>query len=84
MLPWLLPRLNYLGYHYLILFTEWRMERQQLPDSIHFSVLLQHIGQEDKLLGDLADAAKAVWVSKICEHYDCISENNINFYISWV
>ena len=54
------------------------MERQQLPDSIHFSVLPQHIGQEDKLLGDLADAAKAVWVRIICKHYECISENKIS------
>ena len=60
------------------------MERQQLPDSIHFSVLPQHIGQEDKLLGDLADAAKAVWVSQIRERYECINENNINLYILWV
>jgi len=40
---------------------EWKMERQQLPDSIHFSILPQHIGQEAKLLGDLAEATKAAW-----------------------
>ncbi|KAF6018672.1 hypothetical protein EB796_023023 [Bugula neritina] len=39
----------------------WRMERQQLPDSLHFSILPQHIGQESKLISDLEAACKESW-----------------------
>ncbi|XP_067935162.1 sphingosine-1-phosphate lyase-like isoform X2 [Watersipora subatra] len=39
----------------------WRMERQQLPDSIHFSILPQHIGQEKTLLESLSAACQASW-----------------------
>jgi len=41
------------------------MERQQLPDSLHFSILPQHIGQEQQLLDDLAAARDATWVNSI-------------------
>lgn len=43
-------------------FEGWRMERQQLPDSLHFSILPQHIGQESKLISDLEVACKESWV----------------------
>jgi sphinganine-1-phosphate aldolase len=38
----------------------WKMERQQLPDSLHFSVLPQHARVIDKFLNDLRKAVAEV------------------------
>jgi sphinganine-1-phosphate aldolase len=38
----------------------WKIERQQLPDSIHMSILPQHDGIVPTLLADLADSVKEV------------------------
>jgi hypothetical protein len=38
----------------------WKMERQQLPDTLHMSVLPQHSRVVDKLTNDLATAVKMV------------------------
>jgi sphinganine-1-phosphate aldolase len=38
----------------------WKMERQQLPDSLHFSVLPQHARVIDKFLNDLRQAVAEV------------------------
>lgn len=35
----------------------WKMERNQLPDSIHCSILPHHIGVEDRFLNDLEEAS---------------------------
>ena len=38
----------------------WKMERQQLPDSLHMSILPQHVGKTDLLLKDLKESADEV------------------------
>lgn len=45
---------------------KWKLERQQLPDSIHFSVLPQHTreGVAEKLLQDFACAVKEIRENK--------------------
>ena len=37
----------------------WKMERQQLPDTLHFSIMPQHVGKASILLNDLEDAVKS-------------------------
>lgn len=36
----------------------WKMERNQLPDSIHCSILPHHVGIADKFVDDMEDATK--------------------------
>ena len=38
----------------------WKMERQQLPNSLHFSILPQHEGVVPTLIKDLSDSVKEV------------------------
>ena len=38
----------------------WKMERQQLPDSLHMSVLPQHVGKTEGLLADLRASVQEI------------------------
>jgi sphinganine-1-phosphate aldolase len=38
----------------------WKMERQQLPDSLHMSVLPQHVGKTAGLLADLRASVQEI------------------------
>jgi sphinganine-1-phosphate aldolase len=47
----------------------WKMERQQLPDSLHCSIMPHHIAVADQLISDLGDAAARVKV-RFVNYYD--------------
>jgi len=46
----------------------WKMERQQLPDSLHLSVLPQHARTVDKFLEDLKNSVEYVQSHPECAH----------------
>ena len=47
------PSLNILAVADAMERRGWKMERQQLPDSLHMSVLPQHVGKTEGLIADL-------------------------------
>ena len=46
-----------------IFYPGWKPERQQFPDTLHCTIMPQHVAVCDKLLDDLKEAAHIV---KVC------------------
>ncbi|ELU10802.1 hypothetical protein CAPTEDRAFT_156221 [Capitella teleta] len=54
------PEMNILALADVMEETGWKMERQQLPDSLHCSIMPHHTAIADQLIADLTNAAKRV------------------------